>query len=453
MGAHPPALPKLRQAFPVWLKIALLSFGGPAGQIAVMHRILVEERRWISETRFLHALNYCMVLPGPEAQQLATFIGWLMHGQMGGIMAGGLFILPGALVMLALSMAYLAFGHLALATAVLAGLKAAVLILIAQAVYRLGGRILGSQLKQILACAAFFGLFVLQLPFPIVIGSAALFGFIADPRSGLSDAAPDADSPQKSADRSLLQDYSPPHTHPDGLNTFVTIVVWGGLWLAPTLLCLYSRGFTDIFSQTGWFFTKTALMTFGGAYSVLAYVAQQAVETQHWLSPQDMINGLGLAETTPGPLILVLQFIAFMAGAQAHAEFSPQTAGILASVLASWATFMPCFLWIFAGGPFVEILRGTHKLKGALNAISACTVGIIANLGVWLALRTLFGQMNEAHIFGLGISVPQFSSLNTAIALLVLIMGVAAAMRPLAMPVLIGLSVSLACAARLTGWL
>ena len=454
MNLSLPEMPTLRQAFPVWLKIALLSFGGPAGQIAVMHRILVEDKRWISDKRFLHGLNYCMLLPGPEAQQLATFIGWLMHGQLGGIMAGGLFILPGALFMLALSILYISFGQVPLVAAVLIGLKSAVLVLIAQAVFRLGRRLLDSGLKQALACAAFMGLFILHLPFPLVILGAAGFGLWSGRSGGLLSASAHGHSTSHDTpDLSLLKNYSPPHAAPKLRKSLLTISFWSLLWLAPTFLCINSRGFTDIFSQIGWFFSKTAIITFGGAYSVLAYVAQQAVETQNWLSAQDMINGLGLAETTPGPLILVLQFIAFMAGSQTQSGFSPLVAGILASILASWATFMPCFLWIFAGGPFVETLRSNAKLKGALSAISACSVGIIANLGVWLALRTLFGTISEVPVLGLSLSIPDLSSLNLGISLLTALISVTSLIRPVAMPVLIALSISLACAARLTGWL
>jgi chromate transporter len=404
----------LGDAFRVWLRVAMLSFGGPAGQIAVMHRIVVDERRWISESRFLHALNYCMLLPGPEAQQLATYIGWLMHRTAGGLMAGGLFILPGAIAIMALSCVYVAYGDVWLVAALFFGLKAAVLAIVIQAVIRVGSRALRSRLMVALAAAAFIAIFFFAVPFPLIIIAAGLIGY-AGARSGRPEfaggghggaGAPDADS--------LLGEELPAHARPDTRRLLLTVLVWLALWLVPVAALVMALGAANGFSQIALFFSKMALVTFGGAYAVLAYVAQQAVEHYHWLQPHEMLDGLGMAETTPGPLIMVLQFVGFVAAARDPGTLPPLLAGALGGALATWVTFTPCFLWIFAGAPYIERLRGHEGLAGALSAITAAVVGVILNLSIWFALHTLFRDTIPVRSFGLSFDAPVPGSVDPA---------------------------------------
>jgi chromate transporter len=315
----------------VWLRVALLSFGGPAGQIAVMHRILVDEKRWISESRFLHALNYCMLLPGPEAQQLATYIGWLMHRTLGGIMAGGLFIVPGIVAIMALSYVYAAYGNLPLVVALFFGLKAAVLAIVLEAVVRVGKRALKNNAMLALAAAAFIGIFFLGIPFPIIIFGAALIGFVGA-RSGLAMfqiGSGHGSSKQEGTTESLLGDELPAHARPTVARALRASALWLALWLIPVIVLLLALGRADVFSQIAIFFSKMAVVTFGGAYAVLAYVAQQAVESYAWLKPGEMLDGLGMAETTPGPLIMVLQFVGFMAAFRDPGALPPMLAGTL----------------------------------------------------------------------------------------------------------------------------
>jgi chromate transporter len=385
----------LRQAFWVWLRIAMLSFGGPAGQIAVMHRILVEEKRWIGEQRFLHALNYCMLLPGPEAQQLATYIGWLMHRTKGGIVAGVLFIIPGAIAIMALSCVYVLYGRVGIVSALFFGLKAAVLAVVLQAVVRIGGRALKSNASRLLAAAAFVLIFFLRAPFPLIVLGAGLIGWCAG-RQGYAafrgrghGAAKDA--VVADADTLLGEDL-PAHAHPTWRETVRTALVWLALWLAPVAALLIAFSPNDVFSRIASFFSTMAVVTFGGAYAVLAYVAQQAVENYGWLRPKEMLDGLGLAETTPGPLIMVLQFVGFLGAYRDPGALSPLVAGTLGGLLATWVTFVPCFLWIFLGAHFIERLRGNAAVAGALSAITAAVVGVVLNLAVWFALHTLFRQ-------------------------------------------------------------
>jgi chromate transporter len=380
-----------RDAIAVWARIAALSFGGPAGQIAVMHRILVDEKRWIGERRFLHALNFCMLLPGPEAQQLATYIGWLLHGVRGGLVAGFLFVLPGALAILALSWIYVLYGNVGPVAALLFGLKAAVLAIVAQAVVRIGGRALKSNAERALAAAAFVAIFFLGAPFPLIVLTAGVIGWFAGRpgsaafagggHSGSGNGLSDADS--------ALGDG--PVLHPPG-RTRMAALVLAILWLVPVAAIFALADPDSVWSEIAIFFSKMAVVTFGGAYAVLAYVAQAGVDQYHWLSATEMLDGLGLAETTPGPLIMVTQFVGFLAASRQASGMSPMLAGTLGSILTTWVTFLPCFVWIFAGAPFVEKLRENKALASALSAITAAVVGVILNLAIWFALHFLFSH-------------------------------------------------------------
>ena len=398
----------------VWVRVALLSFGGPAGQIAVMHRILVEEKHWISESRFLHALNYCMLLPGPEAQQLATYIGWLLHRTAGGIMAGGLFILPGVFAVMGLSYVYAAFGNVSYVEALFFGMKAAVLAIVIEALVRVGKRALRNNVMIALAAVAFVGIFFFAIPFPIIIIAAGLIGYLGV-KSGRSEFAGSGHGNTTASEApSALGDAVPDHARPNLVRTLRVSVLWASLWLAPVAAVLIGLGAANTFSQIALFFTKMAMVTFGGAYAVLAYVAQQAVEHYHWLKPQEMLDGLGMAETTPGPLIMVLQFVGFLAAYRDPGTLSPMWAGTLGGLLATWVTFTPCFLWIFSGAPYIERLRGNAALAGALGAITAVVVGVILNLSTWFALHTVFRETTPVHSFGLSFDMPKLASVDIA---------------------------------------
>jgi chromate transporter len=407
------------EAFRVWLRVALLSFGGPAGQIAVMHRILVEEKNWISEGRFLHALNYCMLLPGPEAQQLATYIGWLLHRTAGGIMAGGLFILPGVVSIMALSWIYAAYGNVSFIEALFFGLKAAVLAIVIQAVVRVGKRALRNRVMIGLAAAAFVAIFFFNIPFPVIIIAAGAIGYFGA-RSGRPEFAAVEHGGGKNAAAvdSMLGEELPDHVRPSVPRALRVSAIWLLLWLVPVCALLIAFGQANVFSQIAVFFSKMAMVTFGGAYAVLAYVAQQAVEHYHWLDAREMLDGLGMAETTPGPLIMVLQFVGFMAAFRDPGTLSPMLAGTLGGLLATWVTFTPCFLWIFLGAPFIETMRGNKGLAGALTAITAAVVGVILNLSIWFALHTVFRQTVPVHSFGLSFGMPVWASLDVAALLL-----------------------------------
>ena len=392
----------LGQAFWVWLRIAMLSFGGPAGQIAVMHRILVDEKRWIGEQRFLHALNYCMLLPGPEAQQLATYIGWLMHRTKGGIVAGVLFVIPGAVAIMALSWVYVLYGRVGIVSALFFGLKCAVLAVVLQAVVRIGGRALKSTPARALAALAFVLIFFAGAPFPLIVLGAGLIGWWST-RQGSTAFRGGGHGASKGtivADAdTLLGEELPAHARPTWAETVRTALVWLALWLVPVAALLIALGPDDVFSRIATFFSTMAMVTFGGAYAVLAYVAQQAVENYGWLGPKEMLDGLGMAETTPGPLIMVLQFVGFLGAYRDPGGLSPLVAGTLGGLLATWVTFVPCFLWIFLGAPFIERLRGNAAVAGALSAITAAVVGVVLNLAVWFALHTLFRE-TAAVAFG-----------------------------------------------------
>lgn len=401
------------EAFGVWLRVASLSFGGPAGQIAVMHRILVEEKKWISEGRFLHALNYCMLLPGPEAQQLATYVGWLMHRTAGGLMAGGLFILPGIIAIMGLSYIYAAFGNVSFVEALFFGLKAAVLAIVVEAVVRVGKRALKNRIMIALAGIAFVAIYFFAVPFPIIIVAAGLIGY-AGARSGRAEFASAGHGPGGSGAviDSMLGEAVPEHVKPNTARAIRVGALWLALWLVPVIALLLVLGHDNVFSQIALFFSKMALVTFGGAYAVLAYVAQQAVEHYHWLKPHEMLDGLGMAETTPGPLIMVLQFVGFMAAYRDPSGLSPMLAATLGGLLATWVTFTPCFLWIFVGAPYIERLRGNKGLAGALSAITAAVVGVILNLSIWFALHTLFRETVPVQAFPLNFDMPVLRSVS-----------------------------------------
>jgi chromate transporter len=399
----------LNKAFRVWLKVALLSFGGPTAQIAVMHRILVDEEHWISENRFLHALNYCMLLPGPEAKQLAVYIGWLMHRTLGGIMAGALFVVPGVISIMALSYVYAAYGNVPVIVALFFGLKAAVLAIVLEAVFRIGKRSLKNNTMRLLAAAAFVGIFFFNIPFPIIILGAALIGFLGAwsgaPAFALKSGHGDGKK-EGAPVESLLGDELPEHARPTVARALRASSIWLALWLVPVILLLVTLGRANVFSEIAVFFSKMAVVTFGGAYAVLAYVAQQAVENYGWLKPGEMLDGLGMAETTPGPLIMVLQFVGFMAAYRDPGALSPMLAGTLGGLLATWVTFIPCFLWIFLGAPFVEVLRDNKAVSAALSTITAAVVGVVLNLAIWFALHTMFHEVRPVRGYGFAFDMP-----------------------------------------------
>jgi chromate transporter len=358
------------EALKVWARIGLLSFGGPAGQIALMHREIVEERGWLSEKQYLAALNFCMLLPGPEAMQLATYAGWKLHGTKGGLAAGLLFVLPGALIVLALSMLYAAFGKVPVIEAVFFGIKAAVLAIVLEALLRVARRALKTQGDWVIAALAFLALFCFGLPFPLVIFAAALYGFWR----GSGEA--EAHEGELPSWRALAG----------------TVSLWGAVWLVPLALLAVALGPDHVLTQLGVFFSKLAVVTFGGAYAVLAYMAQAAVETKGWLTAKEMIDGLALAETTPGPLILVTEFVGYFAGLRGTGSV---WGGIAGAGVTLWATFAPCFLWIFAGAPYIEAIGKRPRLAGALAAITAAVVGVILNLSLWFGLHVLFGHVER----------------------------------------------------------
>ena len=383
---RPAPKPSFGEAFKVWLKIGCINFGGPAGQIALMHRTVVDDKKWVDEARFLHALNFCMLLPGPEAQKLATYLGWLLHGVRGGLAAGILFVLPGAFVMLGLSLLYALGRGVSVIDGALFGIKAAVLVIVIEALIRIGKRALKTSLLLTLAAAAFVGIFFLALPFPLIVAAAALAGYLvarqAPAQLGIATKAESVPPPAK-----------------DRWRHFAIAALVGLLaWWAPIAIAALVLGPQHVLVSIGMFFSKLAVVSFGGAYALLAYMAQQAVETYGWMTAPEMVDGLGLAETTPGPLILVTQFVGFLAAFREAAPFSPVTAGVLGAAMTTWTTFVPSMLWIFAGAPFIERLRANRQLSGALAAITAAVVGVILNLSVWFALNVLFGKLTEMHL-------------------------------------------------------
>jgi chromate transporter len=414
-----PPHPPLTEVTRVFAKIGLLSFGGPAGQIALMHRVLVDEKHWLDEPRFLHALNYCMLLPGPEAMQLATYAGWLLHGVRGGLVAGLLFVLPGAVVITVLSAIYLMVGDVPLVQGLLFGLKAAVLAVVLEALIKVSKRALKNGFMVALAFAAFIAIAFLKLPFPLIIAAAALCGVVlhfVGYQVGADGAARDARPEPEYA--------IPEWTKPGMSRFFSTLIVWLAIWFGPLFLLHAAFGGGHVFVAEAGFFSKMAAVTFGGAYAVLAYVAQQAVEVHGWLKPAEMLTGLGLAETTPGPLILVLVFVGFLGGARLSG-LDPLIGGVAGAVTTLWFTFVPCFLWIFAGAPYVETVRNVRWLVSALAAVTAAVVGIIANLAVWFALHVLFATVGELRAGPLSLPIPDWSTFDAASALIALAAGVA----------------------------
>ena len=392
--------PSFKEALAVWARIGVLSFGGPAGQIALMHRVLVDERKWIGEAPFLHALNFCMLLPGPEAMQLATYVGWRLHGTLGGLAAGLLFVLPGALVVLGLSIAYALFGHVPLVEAAFVGIKAAVLIIVVEALLRVAKRALRGPAHWVVAAAAFVAIFFFDVPFPLVIAGAALFGYVHT----ATTAAPPPDDRGKASPLPLMA-------------TLRTASLWLAVWILPLVLLAAYFGRDHVFTDIAIFFSKLAIVTFGGAYAVLAYMAQQAVETYGWLSAGEMLDGLGLAETTPGPLILVTEFVGFLAGYRFGGE-SKLLFGLLGAAITLWATFAPCFLWIFVGAPYVERLGASSKLAGALSAVTAAVVGVILNLSLWFALHVFFAKVEPLWLGPLRLWLPDVATLDLKAVLL-----------------------------------
>lgn len=403
--------PSFAEAFRFWLKLGFISFGGPTGQIAIMQSELVEKKRWISQSRFLHALNFCMLLPGPEAQQLAIYIGWLLHKIRGGIVAGSLFVLPSIFVLWTLSYVYAAFGNLPWVAAIFYGLKPAVTAIVVVAVIRIGRKALKNVVMWGLATLAFVSIYFLKVPFPLIVLGAGAIGFLG----GLFWKTKfEKSSDQKAgAKLSVISDEqeSPSHTRPNLGRAICVSAVCLTLWLAPTIATGILRGWDSTLFKEGLFFSKAAVVTFGGAYAVLPYVAQQALFHYNWLKPGQMMDGLGLAETTPGPLIMVLQFVGFM-GAWQHPEgLPPLLAATLGALLTTWVTFTPCFLWIFVGGPHIERLRDNAKLTSALSAITAAIVGVVLNLAVWFALHVFFPTAGAVDWFALAMCVAAIAAM------------------------------------------
>lgn len=407
-----------REAFWVWVRVAALSFGGPAGQIAVMHRILVEEKRWISETRFLHALNYCTLVPGPEAHKLAVYIGWLLHRTRGGLVAGTLFILPGLVALGTLSWIYATYGNVGYVQALFFGLKAAVLAVVLEAVVRVGRRALKTRTMVTVAVLSFVAIFFFAIPFPAIIIAAAVIGVAGSATGKMASRAAaghgqegDDDGPLPAIDAAFAVEI-PEHVRPSHARAIKVTVIGLLLWLGPLFAFLMTTGSDNVFTHIAIFFSKMAVLTFGGAYAILTYVAQQAVDHYHWLAPGEMLAGLGMAETTPGPLISVVQFVGFMAAFRQSGALDPALAGTLGGIVAKWATFAPSFLFIFIGAPYVEALRNNRALNAVLSTIMAAVVGVILNLAIWFAIHTLFGQVNIRHVLGLTLQIPVLSSLD-----------------------------------------
>lgn len=400
--------PSFGEAFRFWLKLGFISFGGPTGQIAIMQTELVEKKRWISQSRFLHALNFCMLLPGPEAQQLAIYIGWLLHKIRGGIVAGAFFVIPSIFVLWILSYIYAAFGNLPWIVAIFYGLKPAVTAIVLVAVIRIGRKALKNEVMWALAALAFVAIYFFKVPFPAIVLSAGAIGFLGGLfwKSKFAVVA-DVEATERLSVISDEQE-SPPHSRPNFRRAVLVSLICLVLWLAPTILAGITRGWDSTLFKEGLFFSKAAIVTFGGAYAVLPYVAQQALFHYGWLKPGQMMDGLGLAETTPGPLIMVLQFVGFMGAWQRPEGLSPGVAATLGALLTTWATFTPCFLWIFVGGPHIEQLRGNQKLTSALSAVTAAIVGVILNLAVWFALRVFFPSAGVIDWFAIFLCAAAF---------------------------------------------
>ncbi|MCY7396421.1 MAG: chromate efflux transporter [Nocardioides sp.] len=446
-GAHHPTggdVIPLGEATRAWFQISLQTFGGPAGQIAVMQHTLVEEKRWIGQQRFLHALNYCMLLPGPEAQQLAIYTGWLLNGTRGGLIAGGLFVLPGALALLVLSAIYVRFGESGAVSAIFAGLAPAVIAIVVQAVHRVARRALTHRALVALAVGSFLALTLFAVPFPVVLLAAGLLGWVLSRRiptmrATRSHEAGDGPAP-------LISDDALHHDLPSGRRSATIVGLGLVLWSAPVAAAAVFASSTDVFVDQGLFFSGAAVVTFGGAYAVLAYVAHQAVNVYGWLAPGEMVRGLALAETTPGPLIMVVQFVAFVGAYRDPGSFNPWVAAVLASLLTTWVTFVPCFLFVLLGAPYVERLRSNQHLSAALTGITASVVGVIANLAVFFALHALFDENRRLHAGPLQLDLPVLASWDpvafaiTGIALVVIFARGWSPLRTLGLCALLGIS-------------
>jgi chromate transporter len=405
VGATRVPSPTFGEAVKTWGRIGILSFGGPAGQIALMHKILVDEKKWLEERTYLLALNFCTLLPGPEAMQLATYAGWRLHGFKGGLAAGLLFVMPGALLTLTLSALYAVYGAVPAVTAAFVGIKAAVLAIVIEALLRISRRSLRDNVEWAIAGAAFVAIFFLKVPFPLIVLGAALIGWMR------GNIAPVAITPS-----------APPA--PVAMSQTLAIIAVGlAVWIVPLLVIASIFGFDHVLAKLAWFFSKLAVVTFGGAYAVLAYMAQDVVQQYGWLSAGEMLDGLGLAETTPGPLILVNEFVGYLA-AYRHGGGEPFLMGVLGALVVLWATFAPCFLWIFAGAPYIELIATMPRLKSALSAITAAVVGVVLNLSVWFALHVLFRKVAEVRFGPLDFSAPEVTSLDPIAALLAVLAAV-----------------------------
>ena len=405
------AHPNFREALRFWLKLGFISFGGPTGQIAIMHSELVEKRKWISEARFLHALNYCMLLPGPEATQLATYIGWLLHKTWGGIVAGTLFVLPSAFILWVLSYIYVTFGKVPAVEAVFYGLKPAVLAIVAVAVIRIGRRVLKNEVMWILAGLAFVAIYLFKAPFPLILVTAGIIGLLGGKWQPKKFVVINGQDAKKNPSGGIVlsdEAAAPVHTRPSLGRALKVCVVSLVLWWAPVFALGAWLSWDHTLFREGLFFSKAAMVTFGGAYAVLPYVGQQAVENYGWLNAGQMLDGLGLAETTPGPLIMVLQFVGFLGGWQHPGTLPPLAAATLGAFITTWTTFVPCFLWIFLGAPHIEQMRGNERLTSALSAVTAVVVGVILNLAVWFGWHVLWPGSKAVDLYAVAVSVAAF---------------------------------------------
>lgn len=412
-----PARVSFADAAKVWAKIGLTSFGGPAGQIAMMHEELVQKRRWLSEERFLHALAYCMLLPGPEAQQLATYVGWLMHRRRGGLVAGTLFVLPGFVLMLGLSAVYATFHVLGPVAALFFGLRSAVLALVVEALLRVAKRALATRAHAAIAAAAFFLLFLFAVPFPLVLVLAGASAYALDALGIRLEAETKPVAPLHTVPCTTVLDVLErqgmlAHTSPSVPRALRALATCAVVWVMPVALAALVQGRGSVLVTEGLFFSKTAVVTFGGAYAVLSYIAQEAVTTYHWLAPGEMLDALGLAETTPGPLILVVEMVGFLGAYRNPGAWSPLAAGVLGACTTTWVTFVPSFTWVFVGGPYIEKVRGYRPLRIVLSAVTAAVVGVVANLSLWFSVHTLFRTVDERAAGPLHWLVPKASSLD-----------------------------------------
>ncbi len=417
-GEHPGVDIPRDEWVAAWATVAANSFGGPAGQIAVMHDEIVVNRRWVGERRFLHALNYCMLLPGPEAQQLATYLGWLLRGPAGGLFAGSLFILPGFVSIMALSVLFAAYGDVTWVAGLFFGISAAVIAIVASAVVRIGRRVMKNGVMVAIGAAAFVGIFFFELPFPLIVAVAATIGFVGGQRRPDIFNIVTGHDETEAVDEAgvLVGDEDIDLGRPSAGRAVRVLGIGLVLWFGPVFALAAVLGRTSVFVDVAWFFSSAAVLTFGGAYSVLAYISGEAVNTFGWLEPGEMTSGLGMAETTPGPLIQVVQFVGFMGPYRSPGELSPLAAGVSGAVVATWVTFVPSFLWIFLGAPFIEHLRGRTSLTSALSAVTAAVVGVVLNLAVWFALFTLFDVVTERRGFGVVLYQPHLSTLDWAAA-------------------------------------